>query len=226
MSGRSPRWITDFEHAWEPNFSENSWEQVIWCCQHRIIPPTWAVGNQLTMIIDNEKYYLIDIIGIEHDTYADSNQKAPFTFMLHQVYEGSSAMYGTLPTDATWKDSYIRQTYLHNRVLAKMPTEVQAAVREVKKNTVSGGETADKLFLLSKAELTGDTVASQGTQYPYFSGGNGLIKNRIQSNALGKYWTRDTATENSAYFCYVSTTGEILSQSAKSSAYVSPAFCF
>ena len=116
----------------------------------------------------NKKDYLIDIIGIEHDTYADSNQKAPFTFMLHQVYESSSAMYGTLPTDATWKDSYMRQTYLP-KILTKMPEVVQAAIREVKKNTVSGGETADKLFLPSKAELTGDTVASHGTQYPYFS---------------------------------------------------------
>lgn len=224
MSGRSPRWITDFEHAWEPNFSENSWEQVIWCCQHRIIPPTWAVGNQLTMIIDKEGYYLIDIIGIEHDTYADSDQKAPFTFMLHQTYD-SSVMYGTLPTTVTWADSYMRSTYLP-KILTKMPTEVQAAVREVKKNTVSCGETADKLFLLSKAELTGDTVASHGTQYPYFSGGNGLIKHRVNSSALAKYWTRDTDTVNSKYFCYVSTTGEILSQSAKSSAFVSPAFCF
>lgn len=225
MSGRSPRWITDFEHAWEPNFSENSWEQVIWCCQHRIIPPTWAVGNQLTMIINKEEYYLIDIIGIEHDTYADSDQKAPFTFMLHQTYEDASAMYSTLPTTVTWADSYMRSTHLP-KILTKMPTEVQTAVREVKKNTVSGGETADKLFLPSKAELTGDTVASHGTQYPYFSGGNGLIKHRVNSSALAKYWTRDTDIVNSKYFCYVSTTGEILSQSAKSSAFVSPAFCF
>ena len=145
--------------------------------------------------------------------------------MLHQVYESSSVMYGTLPTDATWKDSYMRQTYLP-RILTKMPEVVQAAIREVKKNTVSGGETADKLFLPSKAELTGDTVASHGTQYPYFSGGNGLIKNRVGSTSLAKYWTRDTATENSTYFCYVSTTGEILSQSAKSTAFVCPAFCF
>lgn len=224
MSGRSPRWIMYYERSWEPNFSENSWKQVIWCCQHRIIPPTWSVGDQLSMTI-NKKDYLIDIIGIEHDTYADSNQKAPFTFMLHQVYESSSVMYGTLPTDATWKDSYMRQTYLP-RILTKMPEVVQAAIREVKKNTVSGGETADKLFLPSKAELTGDTVASHGTQYPYFSGGNGLIKNRVGSTSLAKYWTRDTATENSTYFCYVSTTGEILSQSAKSTAFVCPAFCF
>lgn len=224
MSGRSPRWIMYYERSWEPNFSENSWKQVIWCCQHRIIPPTWSVGNQLSMTI-NKKDYLIDIIGIEHDTYADSDQKAPFTFMLHQVYEYSHAMYDTLPTTVTWADSYMRSTHLP-KILTKMPTEVQAAVREVKKNTVSGGETADKLFLPSKAELTGDTVASHGTQYPYFSGGNGLIKYRVNSSALAKYWTRDTATENSTYFCYVSTTGEILRQSAKSSAFVSPAFCF
>lgn len=225
MSGRSPRWITDYAHSWEPNFSENSWEQVIWCCQNRIIPPTWSIGDQLTMIINKDDDYLIDIIGIEHDTYAGTNQKAPFTFMLHQAYESLSAMYGTLPAAVTWKDSYMRSTYLP-RILTKMPEVVQAAIREVKKNTVSGGETADKLFLPSKAELTGDTVASHGTQYPYFAGGNGLIKNRVGSVSLAKYWTRDTATENSTYFYYVSTTGEILSQVATKSNYFSMAFCF
>ena len=225
MSGRSPRWITDYERSWGPNFSENSWKQVIWCCQNRIIPPTWSIGDQLTMIIDKDDDYLIDIIGIEHDTYADSDQKAPFTFMLHQPYASSKVMYGTLPAAATWMDSDMRSTYLP-KILTEMPEEVQAAIKEVKKNTVSCGETADKLFLLSKAELTGDTVASHGAQYPYFSGGNELIKNRVGSTALAKYWTRDTATENSTYFYYVSTTGEILSQKATGRAYVCPAFCF
>lgn len=61
MSGRSPRWFNGFDRLWEPNFADNSWKQVIWCCQNRFIPHTWAVGDQLIMTIDGDDYP-IDII--------------------------------------------------------------------------------------------------------------------------------------------------------------------
>lgn len=76
MSGRSPRWISFPDRMWESVFSLNTWDQVIWCCQNRFIPPTWAVGDQLPMDIDGDEY-LVDIIGMNHDIYADGGLTAP-----------------------------------------------------------------------------------------------------------------------------------------------------
>lgn len=225
MSGRSPRWFNGFDRLWEPNFADNSWKQVIWCCQNRFIPHTWAVGDQLIMTIDGDDYP-IDIIGMNHDNYIDSSGKAPLTFQLHPCYDHAYKIFTTVPTSASWKDSDMRQINLP-AIMALMPEEVQTAIRVVEKNTPSSGLTNDKLFALSKAEFTGDTTSSYGTQYAYYAAGNTPAKTRRTSTTKRSHWTRDTDPDNAVNFLYIDTTGAIASNKVTTSnMYVAFAFCF
>ena len=71
--------------SYPKNFANATWAQIIDACHKNKVPATWVVGNSKTMLIDGTEYQ-IDIIGKNHDDYADGSGKAPLTFQLHDYY--------------------------------------------------------------------------------------------------------------------------------------------
>ena len=230
MSGRSPRWFTGIQYPYEANFADNTWEQIIAACQKKIIPTTWKVGDQKAMTIGGTDY-LIDIIGINHDTYT-AGGTAPLTFQLHDCYAGNKAMNSSNTNSGGWTSCAMRSTHLP-AILSKMPTEVQNGIREVNKLTSAGNKsatintTADKLFLLSEVEIFGSTTysaAGEGTQYDYYKAGNSKVKN--QNGSATGWWDRSPYASNSEYFCRVSDTGAASYNRASLAYGVAFGFCF
>ena len=230
MSGRSPRWFTGIQYPYEANFADNTWAQIIKACQKNSIPSTWKVGDQKSMTI-NGMNYVIDIIGINHDTYA-AGGKAPLTFQLHDCYEDTKSMNSSDTNSGGWTSCAMRSTNLPV-ILSLMPTEVQNGIREVNKLTSAGNKsstintTADKLFLLSEVEIFGSTsysAAGEGTQYDYYKAGNSKVKKRNGSAAY--WWERSPRANNSAFFCLVGSNGNA-NDDIDSNAYgVAFGFCF
>ena len=230
MSGRSPRWFTGIQYLYEKNFADNTWEQIIEACQKKRIPSTWKVGDQKAMTIGGTDY-LIDIIGINHDTYA-AGGTAPLTFQLHDCYADTKAMNSSNTNSGGWTSCAMRSTHLP-AILALMPTEVQNGIREVNKLTSAGNKsstintTADKLFLLSEVEIFGSTsysAAGEGTQYDYYKAGNSKVKNLNGSAA--SWWERSPYARNSTYFCTVNSDGDAYRGSAGFARGVAFGFCF
>lgn len=216
----------------DPVFSNNTWEQIIDACQNGSVPDTWLVGDQKTMMI-NGIDYAIDIIGKNHDTYADGSGTAPLTFQLHDCYGTEYGMNTSNTNSGGWESSNMRATVLPS-IMALMPPAVQSAIREVSKKTSAGSQsttintTADKLFLLSEVEILGGdaskSVAGEGTQYKYYADGNSKVK---KFNGSGDYWwERSPRSSNNTYFCLVSTTGGSSAVSASGNYGVAFAFCF
>ena len=230
MSGRSPRWFTGIQYPYEANFADNTWEQIIAACQKKIIPTTWKVGDQKAMTIGGTDY-LIDIIGINHDTYT-AGGTAPLTFQLHDCYAGNKAMNSSNTNSGGWTSCAMRSTHLP-AILSKMPTEVQNGIREVNKLTSAGNKsatintTADKLFLLSEVEIFGSTtysVAGEGTQYDYYKAGNSKVK---KWNGSATYWgERSPSAIFSASFCMVGGSGYADVNDASNANGVAFGFCF
>ena len=230
MSGRSPRWFTGIQYPYEADFVLNTWAQVIAACQKKSIPSTWKVGDQKSMTIGGIGY-VIDIIGINHDTYT-AGGTAPLTFQLHDCYNKIKKINSSETNRDGWKNSSMRKTYLPE-ILALMPTEVQNGIREVsKKASVGGGSStietvSDKLFLLSEVEIFGSTTASaagEGTQYDYYKAGNSKAKQRNGSAA--SWWERSPYASNPSDFCTVGASGRATVSTANSSRGVAFAFCF
>lgn len=176
-------------------FAENSWAQIAEACQTGTVPSTWIVGNSKTMTIGGTDYQ-IDIIGKNHDTYADGSGTAPLTFQMHDCYATTYAMNAANTNVGGWKECAMRKTHLP-AILALMPAEVQTGIREVNKLTSAGNTsatietTADKLFLLSEVEVFGTDRFScdgEGTRYDYYQAGNTATKNR--NGSYQKWWTR------------------------------------
>lgn len=230
MSGRSPRWFTGIQYPYEANFADNTWEQIIAVCQKKIVPPTWKVGDQKAMTIGGTDY-LIDIIGINHDTYT-AGGTAPLTFQLHDCYADTKAMNSSNTNSGGWKNSAMRTTHLP-AILALMPTEVQNGIREVSKKASVGGASStietvsDKLFLLSEVEIFGSTsysAAGEGTQYDYYKAGNSKVKKRNGSAAF--WWERSPHASNSTGFCLVDSGGSANRGAAGFAYGVAFGFCF
>ena len=215
----------------DPVFANNTWEDVIAACQLGRVPDTWAVGDQMPMTI-NGTDYLVDIIGKNHDTYADGSGKAPLTFQLHNCYVAMRVMFSGNTNKGGWRDSHMRNTHLPN-ILALMPSAVRAGIREVSKKTTTGEQsnsvvtTADKLFLLSELEVFGEiwySFPGEGTQYAYYAQGNPLDK-KIYGASVS-CWERSPYTDSDTSFCVVSGYGEMSFDIASTSLYFAPAFCF
>lgn len=215
--------------TYQANFADNTWAQIIDACHKNKVPATWVVGNQKTMTI-NGTAYIIDIIGKNHDDYADGSGKAPLTFQLHDCYGEQKNMNSSNTNVGGWTSCAMRQTHLP-AILALMPTEVQNGIREVNKLTSAGNEsttintTADKLFLLSEIEIFGSVSHSksgEGTQYDYYKAGNSNVK-KLNGSA-NYWWERSPSTYKN--FCDVSANG-YADKSVTSYAFgVAFAFCF
>lgn len=230
MSGRSPRWFTGIKPPYEANFADNTWEQIIAICQKKIVPSTWKVGDQKAMTIGGTDY-LIDIIGINHDTYT-AGSVAPRTFQLHDCYVVNKAMNSSNTNAGGWASCAMRNTHLP-AILALMPTEVKNSIREVNKLTSAGNQsttintTADKLFLLSEVEVFGlntYSVAGEGTQYDYYKAGNSKAKKR--NGGSESWWERSPRASNSLRFCLASKDGEEYMNNADYSNGIAFGFCF
>ena len=216
----------------QPTFANNTWANIIRACQQNKVPASWAVGDQKPLNIGGAEY-LIDIIGKNHDDYADGSGKAPLTFQLHTVYPTMYGMNATRVNGTSWNASNMRQTHLP-AILALMPTEVQTAIREVNKNSSRGVKnttiitTADKLFLLSEVEVTNGTILSfegEGQQYEYYAAGNSVIK-KLNGEAKD-WWLRSPYKGDNSSFCAVDFYGNAAGFNADHSmGFAVPAFCF
>lgn len=217
-----------FKPSYDPVFANNTWEQIIEACHSNAVPNTWKVADQKSMTIGGEDY-LIDIIGKNHDDYADGSGKAPLTFQLHDCYKLKKAMHSTTTNSKGWSRCDMRETNLPI-ILKQIPTEVQSGIREVNKLTSESRTivtTADKLFLLSEIEIFGSDTNSgkgEGMQYDYYKAGNSKVKNYIDSAI--EWWERSPYNGNNRFYCCVNYKGASISRAANAVSGVPFAFCF
>lgn len=213
-------------------FADATWEQIIDACHQNAVPDTWVADGTCYKDMEiNGTHYRIDIIGKNHDTYADG-ETAPLTFQMHDCYDDTKQMNSSNTNSGGWTNCAMRSTHLP-AILALMPAEVQAAIKEVQKKTSAGNQsssiqtTNDKLFLLSEIEIFGSTTysfAGEGTQYAYYQAGNSKVKKR--SGSADYWWERSPLSSNSNSFCNVYSNGSASAYPASNSFGVAFGFCF
>ena len=215
---------------YKASFFDNSWDTIIDACQSGDVPETWVVGNSKTMTINGASYQ-VDIIGKNHDTYTGGGT-APLTFQLHDCYGTQYQMNSSNTNSGGWTSCAMRSTSLP-AILALMPSEVRAGIKEVNKLTSAGSQsgtihtTADKLFLLSEVEVLGFVTYSnsgEGTQYAYYAAGDFKVKNF--DGSANSWWERSPNGSNSTGFCRAGRDGNADGNSAFFSGGVAFGFCF
>lgn len=219
----------------DPAFSKNSWATIIAACQNKEVPDTWNVGDSCNMTINN-KTYQIDIIGKNHDDYADGSGKAPLTFQMHDCYATAYKMNSDGPYNRLgWETSYVREDTACPTIKKKMPAEVRAALKAVTKKTSEGSSssaivtTQDTLFCLSEIEVFGTrtySYAGEGTQYAYYKGKTAAEIAKKRSGDIESWWLRSPKSYDTKNYCIVHWDGEADYYTADSNCGVAAAFCF
>ena len=214
----------------QPNFADNTWDDIIKACHSGKVPDTWVAGDNKTMTIDG-KSYQVDIVGKNHDTYT-AGGIAPLTFGLHDCY-GTKYMMNKSNTNTTsWDGSQMRTETLP-AIIAKMPVNIQNGIRAVNKLTATNGTNStiktasDKLFTFSEMEVYGSvkySYSGEGKQYDYYKAGNSKVK-KVGSTA-SRWWLRSPYRYSSYHFCAVVTDGSIGNNYASNSNGVCFGFCF
>ena len=211
----------------DPVFGNNSWAAIIKACQEKQVPNTWNVGDSCNMTINN-KTYAIDIIGKNHDDYADGSGKAPLTFQMHTTYATQYKMNGAESNSCGWVNCLVRTSTAFPALKKVMPAEVVAAFKAVTKKTSAGGAssaidtTADTLFLLSEIEVQGTrthSYAGEGTQYAYYQTAANRKKNRA-------WYLRSPRTGSTSCFCRTGWDGEADWSVASEVDGIAAAWCF
>lgn len=211
----------------DPVFGNNSWATIIKACQEKQVPNTWNVGDSCNMTINN-KTYAIDIIGKNHDDYADGSGKAPLTFQMHTTYATQYKMNGAEDNSCGWKNCLVRTSNAFPALKKVMPAEVGAALKAVTKKTTAGGAssaidtTEDTLFLLSEIEVQGTrtySYAGEGTQYEYYKTAANRKKNRA-------WYLRSPRLNNTSCFDRTGWNGEADWSVASEVDGIAAAWCF
>lgn len=211
----------------DPVFRNNSWAAIIKACQEKQVPDTWNVGDSCNMTINN-KTYAIDIIGKNHDDYADGSGKAPLTFQMHTTYATQYKMNGAEYNNCGWKNCLVRISNAFPKLKQVMPAEVVAALKAVTKKTTAGGAsssidtTSDTLFLLSEIEVQGTrthSYAGEGTQYAYYKTAANRKKNRA-------WYLRSPRINSTSCFCRTGWDGEADWSVASEVDGIAAAWCF
>ena len=211
----------------DPVFGNNSWAAIIKACQEKQVPNTWNVGDRCNMTINNSTY-AIDIIGKNHDDYADGSGKAPLTFQMHTTYATQYKMNGAASNSCGWVNCLVRTSNAFPTLRKVMPAEVVAAMKAVTKKTSAGNAssaidtTEDTLFLLSEIEVQGTrtfSYAGEGTQYEYYK----TAANREKDRA---WYLRSPRINNTSCFCRTGWSGEANWSVASEVDGIAAAWCF
>ena len=151
-----------------------------------------------------------------------------------------------------WNGSYGRNTLLGNSgtptappansFMAALPADLRAVMKPVTKYTDNSGggsntsgavtATTDYLFFLAEFEVQGArSYANQyeqnyQAQYDYYKAGNSKVKYRHDATGTAVYhWCRSAFSDDSRFFCFVSTDGGASSYFATYSRGLAPGFC-
>lgn len=196
----------------------------------------WNLGDLIDITLSNNETIQMQIIGINHDTLSsDHTTKAGITLQMKDLLATKYAMNDDHINAGGWAASIIRTSTIPT-LLALLPDEWQAVIKNVDKKTANGGgknysatnTTSESLFLLSEIEIF-ETVTyaqdgdNEGSQYEFYANGGSKIK---KINDVGtNWWGRSCYYSSINNFCAVKYDGNDITGSAGSAWGVSFAFC-
>ena len=157
-------WTLDEQKAAATDIAKNGTSSVVYAKAKAAMD----AGTEWAVKLTDGRTMQYSIIGINHDDLADGSGKAGLTFMTTGAggYVGlttSARMNATDTNVGGWVKSELRQKMNGGDIWNMLPADLQSKVKSVRKltNNIGGLDknaavtaTTDKLFLLSRSEIT------------------------------------------------------------------------
>lgn len=223
--------IDDYpKSSWET--ISDSWAEILAAEANDTYATKYSVGDTKTLQVGNNLVHM-QIAAIDSDELADSSGNAKITWLCKNCYT-THRMNATGTTTGGWPSTEMR-SWLISDVLSAFPSEVAAAVKEVKKTYYDYGTTStltsnDKIWIPSYREvMMGTDKENSGVQYPGLFGtstGTGSRDSRVKYDANGSaslWWLR-SAVSGGIFYC-VGNNGSVSSNYAYDRCGVVFGFC-
>lgn len=197
-------------------FANTSWKDIDIVSRAGLAEDYFAVGDEKTIELTTGEQITLVILGFNHDDLSDGSGKAGITIGMKELLATTYRMNATRTNAGGWDESNMRTSTMAT-LLSRLPSDLQAVIKQVNKKTTDGNgsssitTSADKLWLPSMVEIIGTTMAGyaeEGEQYEYWQTvKDGTVEaDRIKrlSNGTGdaKVWWLRSPQINSTYYWY------------------------
>lgn len=217
------------------NIENMTWQEIAEVSAAGEAQKYFKIGDTKDIVLYTGERVKAVILGFNHDDLSQNgratNKTAGITFGLKDLLDGEYEMNEDFGNAGGWKKSKMRNVYMP-RFLSLLPAELRGVIKPVVKLTGTGGgsddvtSTDDKLFLLSQAEVCGDstyTADGEGEQYEYFKDAANVVKRRGSSARI--WWLRSPYLGIGTDFRCIYSTGSVYGSDAHVTYGVSFGFC-
>lgn len=225
-----------------PTFSENSWEVIKVIAQAGAGASVgWQVGDTKPILINGQEYN-IRIADMQAGRYNYTNEERTtnMVFELVEVFPTRYQINNTATNAGGWAESLLRKNLNGleggtTSILATLPNDLQSVLEDVQIKSANGGssnytsitESANKLFLLSQAEVFSTSEVQyleEGSRLDYYQDTANSIRIKKRNGSNVSWSLRSPNARNTGGFWLVSSAGSTSVTNADGSNNVS--FCF
>lgn len=216
------------------DFDVDSWTKIA------ANPSKYPVGAEKTILRTTDELLTLVVLGHGHDDLANGKGKAGMTVGLKYLMQTSAGMNPYDTNNGGWIDAELRYMLLPE-ILATLPSDLQAVIQTVTKETTMGSQSIytdfieDKLFLFSRREVIGDNHlewgVTEGEQYEYWrtvKDGTNKADRIMTGNTgtfAGRWWLRSPVIDDSQSFHAIDNLGNLSSGHAFVTFGVNFGFC-
>ncbi len=220
------------------NLNDASWELISKLAKSGTLQNYYELGDTKTY----SGFDVVQIIGFNHDTVADSSSygrsKAGVTFQYGDINDSYKNVYiSTSPyliiderEGVIWSECTMRTTILPT-IKNGLPQALRERIVTIKKSTnkrsYSIEQTNDDLFLLSAVEfnnLQENPYGAEGKQYAIYSNGGTLV--RRNDGGYPNHWSRTPhCLQEEYYIAFSGVDGKIDPTNASNGITIAFAFC-
>lgn len=209
-----------------PNFADNDWLIIKAVAQAgKASELGWAVGDTKPITIEGATYNVrISDMTAGRYQYSNENRTTNMAFELVEILPTTRQMNSTNTNAGGWAESLLRKNLngLEGstvNILSTLPADLQEVLEEVQIKSANGGstnytgitESANKLFLLSMAEVFSTTTAQyleEGSRWQYYAQNDtNSARIKYRSGSASTWWFRSPYASNTNIFGYVNGNG-------------------
>lgn len=224
----------------KPTFANSDWATIAEVSENGQAQSYFSVGDEKTIQLTTGEQITLVILGFNHDDLSDGSGKAGMSIGMKNLLDTTYRMDDVAVSDNGWDKSEMRTSTMA-MLLSQLPYDLQIAIKQVNKKSMSGKGTAniatsaDKLWLFSLVEIDGTGSSGynrEGEQYEYWKtvkdGDNSANRIKYLSNGGGSassWWLRSRYFSYTLHFCIFDSTGSFISDGPKEENGVCFGFC-
>ena len=210
-----------------------SWDEINMYSSFGLADKMFEVGDTKKFRLADGSYLTARIIGFNHD-YARDGSLVHITFETVETLDGDIPMNEKSTNEGGWDASYLRAKLNGNFFEKQLPADLKAVIKPVVKMTAKSSKnevrvpSVDKLFVLSEQEVFGRKIYScgyEGKWYEWYKRENTPYGKCKQNGEKDWRWERSPRSGGTNSFCFVTTDGSAIANSASGSYGVSFGFC-